>query len=182
MTLPPSLEAKAKPDAPPAPLPQAYWVVPGRFMAGPYPGELGGGLTAEMAVGELLGAGITVFIDLTEPQEAPDYARYLGGRARHTRVKVRDFNIPERDDMVRILDEIDRAISAGGVVYLHCFAGLGRTGTVVGCYLVRHGLTGEEALRAVRQLREGTAFPQAASPQTGEQAAMVRRWKDWGKD
>jgi hypothetical protein len=178
MILPPSLEAKAKPDAPPVPLAQAYWVVPGRFMAGPYPGEAGGGLTAEIAVDQLLGAGITVFVDLTEPREAPDYARYLGGRARHVRIEVGDFDVPSRDDMVCVLDVIDRTVSGGGVVYLHCYAGLGRTGTVVGCYLVRHGLTGDEALKAIRQLRKETAFPRAASPQTDRQEAMVRRWKE----
>jgi hypothetical protein len=178
MTLPPSLETKAKSEAPPVPLPQAYWVVPGRFMAGPYPGEPGGGLTAEIAVNQLLGAGVTVFIDLTKPREAPDYARYLGGRARHARIEVADFSVPDHDEMVRILDEIDRAVGAGGVVYLHCYAGLGRTGAVVGCYLVRHGLSGEEALRAIRKLRQETAFPRAASPQTDAQAAMVRRWAE----
>jgi hypothetical protein len=178
VTLPPPLEAKAKPDAPPVPLPQAYWVVPGRFMAGPYPGESGGGLTAELAIGQLLSVGITVFIDLTQPREAPDYARYLAGRARHTRIEVTDFDVPAHDDMVRILDAIDLSVSRGGAVYLHCYAGLGRTGTVVGCYLVRHGLTGENALRAIRQLRKETAFPRAASPQTDRQAAMVRRWSE----
>lgn len=178
MTLPPSLAAKAKPDAPPVPLSQAYWVVPGRFMAGPYPGESGGGVTAEVSVGQLLGVGITVFIDLTKPGEAPEYARYLGGRARHTRIGVVDFDVPDHDQMVRILDEIDRAVRAGGVVYLHCYAGLGRTGTVVGCYLVRHGLTGQQALKAIRHLRKETSFPRAASPQTDQQAAMVRRWKE----
>jgi protein-tyrosine phosphatase len=79
--------------------------------------------------------------------------------------------------MTSVLDEIDRALAAGHNVYLHCYAGLGRTGTVVGCFLVRHGLAGDEALRAIRELRRETAFPDSPSPQTEEQARMVRRWR-----
>ena len=35
-------------------------------------------------------------------------------------------------------------------MYLHCWGGVGRTGTVVGCWLVRHGRTGDEALGSSR--------------------------------
>ena len=42
--------------------------------------------------------------------------------------------------MTRILDDVDAALADGGAVYVHCWGGIGRTGTVVGCWLVRHGL------------------------------------------
>ena len=44
---------------------------------------------------------------------------------------------------------IDEAMSAGKAVYVHCWGGVGRTGTVVGCWLVRHGRTGEQALEQI---------------------------------
>ena len=49
--------------------------------------------------------------------------------------------------MASILDAIDAALDGGKTVYVHCWGGVGRTGTVVGCWLVRHGKTGDEALR-----------------------------------
>ena len=57
--------------------------------------------------------------------------------------------------MNAVLDMLDTALQAGQAVYLHCWAGIGRTGTVVGCYLVRHGLTGEQALARLVTLRAG---------------------------
>ena len=72
--------------------------------------------------------------------------------------------------MARILDSIDASLAAGEVVYVHCLAGIGRTGTVIGCYLVRHGLSGEEALARVEALR-------GAGPETPEQRELVRSWR-----
>jgi len=79
--------------------------------------------------------------------------------------------------MQAILDFIDHQMLTGHVVYVHCQGGIGRTGTVVGCYLVRHGMTGEEALQAIRELRSATTFPNTRSPETEAQCAMVRHWQ-----
>jgi len=75
--------------------------------------------------------------------------------------------------MVRILDAIDTALTGEQVVYVHCMGGIGRTGTVIGCYLVRHGQTGAEALQTIARLRGGLA----ESPETEEQRRMVRTWR-----
>lgn len=175
--LPASLQTLARDDPPEPPLLNAYWMVPGRLMAGPYPGGYGGGRGAE-AIRSLIEVGVTVFIDLTEEGEGSSYESYLKGRARHLRIAVRDFDTPSDEEMIRILDEIDQALLKGTVVYLHCFAGLGRTGTVVGCYLVRHGLDGDSALEAIRALRRDTLFDDSSSPQTEAQRRMVRNWRD----
>ena len=53
--------------------------------------------------------------------------------------------------MKRILDDVDEAIAGGGLTYVHCWGGIGRTGTVVGCWLVRHGLEGRGRDRANRR-------------------------------
>ena len=58
--------------------------------------------------------------------------------------------------LVQILDDLDQALADGHRVYLHCFGGIGRTGTVVGCYLVRHGMTGNEVLEQIAAWRRGT--------------------------
>ncbi|MBN1247428.1 MAG: dual specificity protein phosphatase family protein [Anaerolineae bacterium] len=176
--LPLELRSAAASNAAEPPLLNAYWVVPGRFMVGPYPGGYGGLEASARAIEVLLDAGVAVFIDLTEAGELALYAQHLAGRARHARMPITDFEVPSAAEMTQILDAIDRAMVAGEVVYLHCFAGLGRTGTVVGCYLVRHGLDGEAALVAISVLRQQTLFPDSRSPQTDAQRNMVRTWSD----
>ena len=93
---------------------------------------------------------------------------------------VLDLSIPESPEVTRaILDAIDREIEIGGTVYLHCWGGVGRTGTIVGCWLVRHGMTPEAALDRVAELwstRPGAAW--STSPQTEEQFEYVRAWRE----
>ena len=63
------------------------------------------------------------------------------------------------------------AVNAGQAVAVHCGAGLGRTGTLVACYLVAGGLSAEEAIAKVRRLRPG-------SIETLEQEAAVRTFEE----
>jgi protein-tyrosine phosphatase len=49
--------------------------------------------------------------------------------------------------MREVLDEIDAALDVGEVVYVHCWRGIGRTGTVLACWLIEHEqLDGDEAI------------------------------------
>jgi protein-tyrosine phosphatase len=76
--------------------------------------------------------------------------------------------------MSGILDDIDAAVAADKVVYVHCMAGLGRTGVVVGCYLVHHGTSGTEALDEIPRLRAGITGGPMTSPYT--EAQRHDRW------
>ena len=79
--------------------------------------------------------------------------------------------------MTELLDAIDESVDAGKTVYLHCAAGLGRTGVVVGCYLVRHGMSGEEALEAIPRIRRRDIPGQTmVSPESQAQLNMIREW------
>ena len=82
------------------------------------------------------------------------------------------------------LDAIDEALDAGRNVYVHCWGGIGRTGTVVGCWLVRHGMTGDEALAEIAERWRGMEkrYRHPRSPQTAQQRAYVRNWTEpsWG--
>ena len=62
-------------------------------------------------------------------------------------------------------------------VYLHCLRGLGRTGTVVGCYLVEKGFTTEEALEEISKLRKGTLGSWWKSPEFNLQINFIKRWE-----
>ena len=126
-------------------LPDSYWVVPGKLLAGEYPGSQA---EAETVAGldALREAGVTSFVDLTEEGELVPYQPLLQAGVRHRRMAVRDLDVPSAEEMQAMLDLVDAELERGETVYVHCWGGVGRTGTLVGCWLARHGLPGEEAL------------------------------------
>jgi protein-tyrosine phosphatase len=153
-------------------------------MAGEYPGDWNDKETRKRLRG-LLNEGVTFFLDLTQAAEydlkpyAPlldKEAAALGQQVEHWRMAIQDRGTPTPALMTRILDTIDAALAAGETVYVHCYAGIGRTGTVVGCYLVRHGISGEEALAEIPRLRRDMWGGWVSSPETAAQRAMVREW------
>ena len=164
------------------PIPSSYWVRPGQFLAGEYPGAKNEA-EAKQKVEQFLQHGIGFFLDLTGEDELAPYAHLLQGYASsvsHHRFPIRDFNTPTTDGMIATLNAIDTALGKQQVVYVHCWGGIGRTGTVVGCYLVRHGMTGQEALAEIKRLRKKIPFTDRIrpSPETDSQRQMVLNWKN----
>jgi len=165
------------------PIPDSYWVRPSQLLAGKYPGSRSDE-KAQQKLRQLLEAGVTFFLDLTEVQEGlKPYALLLQEEAAsldrsvvHRRTPIRDGGIPTPEAMAHILDTIDKALEEGHTVYVHCWGGVGRTGTVVGCYVVRHGMSGEQALTEIARLREGTPDGWRRAPETDVQHQMVRNW------
>jgi hypothetical protein len=167
------------------PIAEAYWVLPGRLLAGDYPGGSDEGQTRDR-LRRLLLAGVGCFVDLTEPGEfdrlpydhlAQEEARALGRDVTHRRMSIPDRGTPTPGDMAGILATIDAALARGQVVYVHCYAGIGRTGTVVGCYLVQHGMSGDQALTQIARLRQEVPDAWVRSPETEAQRRMVRSWQ-----
>jgi protein-tyrosine phosphatase len=169
------------------PIPNSYQLFGNRLIAGEYPGDRDE-IQARAKLGALLDAGVTTFIDLTEPHELTPYdmlvakmAEARGEVVTCRRLPIRDVSVPKSSAVMHeILDEIDAALDRGGVVYVHCWGGVGRTGTVVGCHLVRRGMTGGEALAKVAELfKHMEKYPRRRrSPETDEQEAYVRAWKE----
>src|SRR4026209_89716 len=83
---------------------------------------------ARLEVEELLDAGVTLFLDLTQSGELDPYSSAVVPPARYVNRPNRDFSTPSGDELVAILDEIDVELDAGGLVYVHCWAGGGRAG------------------------------------------------------
>ena len=176
------MTAPADPE-PSRPIPDSYWVIPGQFCAGEYPGTLEAAKT-RAKLRRFLDAGIDCFVDLTEANELLPYVPLLneeaaarGQTVEHVRVPVRDLSTPSEATVTRLLDLLDARLAAGRRVYLHCWGGIGRTGTIVGCYLVRHGMNQSQALAEIARLRAGTPDAHKSSPETEEQIRRVRGWR-----
>ena len=142
----------------------------GRVIAGRHPCAWGPD-NARLEVEELLEAGVTLFLDLTQSGELDPYSSLVVPPARYVNRPIRDFSTPSGDELVAILDEIDVELDAGGLVYVHCWAGCGRTGVVVGSWLVRHGADPNDALRRIAETRG------LGCPQTVEQRLVVLAWE-----
>ncbi len=181
---------------PPLPITQCYWVVPGLLLAGEYPYSFVEEEGRER-LGAFLDAGIRLFVDLTEKRESgrggmlEPYAEALAEEAtargvavRTVRHPVRDMSVPRDGGLERIVEELEGAVERGEPAYVHCWGGIGRTGTAVAAFLSRrHEVTGDEALALLAELWENV--PKSAdypeSPQTEEQRRAVRRFADRGK-
>src|SRR5205823_8341247 len=103
----------------------------------------------------LLEAGVSCFIDLTQPDELPPYDAHLPPHVDYFRMPIPDHGVPAQPGhMGELLDRLRDAVRSGRVVYLHCRAGIGGAGTVVGCLLGENGLSGEAALDELNRSEE----------------------------
>ena len=165
------------------PIPDSYWLVPQKLLAGEYPGSFDA-REVQNKVKAFLSSGVTFFLDLTEDGELKPYVSALSDEAQrrgvaiiHRRFPVRDGGIPTLDQMRAILDTITTAIAEGHVVYFHCFGGIGRTGTVACCWLIEQGMTANEALTRLTEFRKHTPDGRIRSPENDMQKQFVEKWR-----
>lgn len=105
-------------------------------------------------------------------------ARERGVAMSWERHPIKDLSVTTPEGMKGILDSIDQANEAGRIAYVHCWGGRGRTGTVVGCWLARHGIAeGDAALDKIRELRSRRPDAASAAPESEAQREMVRSWR-----
>jgi hypothetical protein len=160
------------------PLPNSYWVIPGRLLAGEYP--IGADYTdARARLARFREAGINYFIDLTEKGELPAYRHLLPVQTKYHESPIADSTVPASVTQVQqLLSEIRAAVDSKHCVYVHCRAGIGRTGLVVGCYLAETAEDGKAAIKELNQLWQQSERAKSwpAIPQTAEQADYIRRW------
>jgi len=172
------------------PFPRSYWVIPGKILAGAFPGDKDS-IIAQDKLQRLFDIGIRCIVNLMQPDETnhdgqtfADYSKSFNEIAdRHQkrveclRLPIRDLCIPSATKMKDILDTIDKSVDMGQPVYIHCWGGIGRTGTTVGCYLMRHRIADSDTvIGKIKRLRRGDAAGHRSSPETAEQAEFVKNW------
>lgn len=129
------------------------WVEVGAVLGCAYP-------RTERALSRLAEQGVRVLVNMHERAHDPRRLERHGLREIH--LPVRDFAAPLPDQIERGVSAILEARAAGEVVAVHCGGGLGRTGTILACYLVRSiGLGADEAIDRVRAFRPGSVETRA---------------------
>ena len=165
------------------PLLNTYWVLPERLLAGEYPGGSTDPET-QLRLSKLRSAGIDSFIDLTEVGELQPYQQFLPKDAGYLRSAIVDESVPYNVAQTQqVLAAIKTGLENGKRIYIHCRAGIGRTGLIIGCHLAETETSGRTGLKLLNRLwkqseRAGT-YPSV--PQTAEQADYIRHWLKFGR-
>ncbi|KAF8882743.1 protein-tyrosine phosphatase-like protein [Gymnopilus junonius] len=171
------------------PIPNSYWATP-LLLACEYPYTPKN--PSKPKLDALLRAGVRTFIDLTEYGElAPYHTAVLSQRCtflgidpttvEYRRFPIRDRCLPESvDQMYAIMDALRDNRDRGRISAVHCRGGIGRTGMVIGCWLVESGVArdGGEALgiiaREWKSVEKCKRYPH--SPETGPQFEFVAKF------
>jgi hypothetical protein len=169
---------------------RSYPVIPNHLYAGEIPSSINDH-EFQLKIQYLKELGITHIINLTEINEQnfkgiplrkyTDYAEMQfsmsGMELNCFRFPIKDLDIPTITHMRTVINAINEAIHEGGKVYVHCWGGIGRTGTVIGCYLIEHGiLLNHTAVPFIEFLKRNTAIKNRQSPETTDQVNYILRW------
>jgi protein-tyrosine phosphatase len=171
------------------PTSSSYWVVPSLLLAGAYPGDSDPD-ERRRKMQALVDAGVRAFVNLMQEDETNwagvpfvpyvDVAQQFCPNVVCVRHPIQDLSVPTASEMCDMLDTIDQHLESQKAVYVHCWGSVGRTGTVIGCWLLRHRLAEpSDVLDVLMQLRQQDRKRRnRMSPETGEQQRFVREWPE----
>ena len=142
-------------------LPNFSWMIESRLAGASYP-------HSEDAIALLQKLGVQALLSLSEEALPTEFSRKYKLQIEH--LPLADFTAPTLEQVERALAIIDGFLGHDLPVAVHCGAGLGRTGTILACYLVSQGSSARNAIGQVRTRRPG-------SIETLEQEAVIEAYE-----
>src|SRR5215211_2416438 len=120
----------------------------------------------------LANQGISVLVNLHE--RSHDRSVLMRHGLSEIHIPVKDFTAPLPEELEQGVAAISSATALNKRVAVHCGGGLGRTGTLLACYLVHKGMTAEDAIARVRQVR-----PRSVETRQQAEAVLAFERRHW---
>lgn len=95
----------------------------------------------------------------------------LSSGIRWRRFPIRDFGVPSQETINKYLQCVCEVIQRKEAVLTHCIAGCGRTGTMIGLYLITHGHSPRQVLELINQVLGNNC------PETADQNQLLDKYR-----
>ncbi len=97
---------------------------------------------------------IGAIVSLTEFPIHESLVKEFGFEVIH--ISLKDYETPSLEQIEVFLEFAKKLKARGKKLVVHCDAGIGRTGTMLACYLVNKGYDAIDAIKEVRKKRPGS--------------------------